>query len=261
MLNLLFTIVIPVIIFTRFGSLQGFLIALAFPLGFGLFEIITKRKLSWQAGLGIFSILLTGGFKILKLPPEWVAWKEGSVPFVLAMAILVSAWIGRPLARLFLDQVLDRERIDAALAERGNAGEYERRTAIATYLLAGTFLLSATLNFMLAKIIVTSDPSTSAYNREIGRMTALSFPVITVPVIIAMTITIIYIMMTISKLTGLEAETVLKQKPKKGAKSGAATASSSVANPEGNAMSGGVSPADDRIIEIEPASTDNAQHA
>jgi hypothetical protein len=215
MLNLLFTVVIPVVILTRFGSLQGFLIALAFPLGFGLYEIISKRKLSWQAGLGIFSVLLTGGFKILELPPEWVAYKEASVPFVLALAILVSAWIGRPLARLFLDQILDREQIDAALAERGNHNEYERRTSLATYLLAFTFLLSATLNFGLAKVIVTSDPSTSAYNKEIGRMTALSFPVITVPVMITMFITIIYIMITVSRLTGLEAESVIKQQGKK----------------------------------------------
>jgi len=211
MLNLLFTIVIPVIIMTRFGSLQAFLIALAFPLGFGLWEIYSKRKISWQSGLGIFSVLLTGGFKILELPPEWVAFKEASVPFVLAMAILVSAWIGRPLARLFLDQVLDRDTIDAALEARGNRGEYERRTSIATYLLAFTFLLSATLNFVLAKVVVTSDPSTSAYNSEIGRMTALSFPVITIPVMISMTVSIIYIMMTVSRLTGLETDAVLKQ--------------------------------------------------
>ncbi|MGB3304588.1 MAG: VC0807 family protein [Thermomicrobiales bacterium] len=248
MLNLLFTVVIPVIIFTRFGSLQGFLVALAFPLGFGLYEIIKKRKISWQAGLGLFSILLTGGFKILELPPEWVAWKEGSVPFVLAMAILVSAWIGRPLARLFLDQVLDRDAIEAALAERGNHDEYERRTSIATYLLAGTFLLSATLNFVLAKVIVTSDPSTAAYNKEIGRMTALSFPVITVPVMIAMTITIIYIMVTVSRLTGLEAESVLKQKSKGG-------------KPAESAASAEASVPESQIIDVEVRSTDTAQRA
>lgn len=248
MLNLLFTVVIPVIIFTRFGSLQGFLVALAFPLGFGLYEIVKKRKISWQAGLGLFSILLTGGFKILELPPEWVAWKEGSVPFVLAMAILVSAWIGRPLARLFLDQVLDRDAIEAALAERGNHDEYERRTSIATYLLAGTFLLSATLNFVLAKVIVTSDPSTAAYNKEIGRMTALSFPVITVPVMIAMTITIIYIMVTVSRLTGLEAESVLKQKAKVGKQA------------EPDASPGSLAP-ESQIIDVDARSKDTAQRA
>lgn len=214
MLNLLFTLVIPVIIMTRFGSLQAFLIALAFPIGFGLYEIVQKRKVSWQSGLGIFSVLLTGGFKILELPPEWVAFKEASVPFMLALAVLVSAWIGRPLARLFLNQVLDREKIEAALAERGNGDEYEKRTAIATYLLAFTFLLSATLNFALAKVVVTSDPSTAAYNSEIGRMMALSFPVITIPVMISMTITILYIMRTVSQMTGLEAEQVLKQQSK-----------------------------------------------
>lgn len=222
MLNLLFSFIIPVVIMTRsdslpwFGSLAWFLIALAFPVGFGIYEIVRNRKVSWQAGLGVFSILLTGGFKILELPPEWVAFKEASVPLVLALAVLVSAWIGRPLARMFLNQVLDRESIDAALAERGNADEYDRRTSVATYLLAFTFLLSATLNFTLAKVIVTSDPATDAYNKEIGRMTALSFPVITIPVMIAMTITILYIMRTVSQMTGLEAEQVLKQKAPQG---------------------------------------------
>ncbi|HEU0163455.1 MAG TPA: VC0807 family protein [Thermomicrobiales bacterium] len=223
MLNLLFTVVIPVIILTRFGSLEAFLVALAFPIGFGIYEVVRNRRISWQSGLGIFSLLLTGGFKILHLPPEWVAVKEAMVPSVLALAVLVSAWVGRPLARLFLNQILDREKIDAALAERGNVHEYERRTSIATYLLAFTFLLSATLNFILAKVIVTSDPSTSAYNHEIGRMTALSFPVITIPVMVSMFVTIIYIMWTVSKLTGLEAESVIKQQPKK-PKRGASTA-------------------------------------
>lgn len=218
MLNLLFTVVVPVIILTRFGSLQAFLIALAFPLGFAAYEIWKNRRVSWQSGLGVFSLLLTGGFKLLDLPPEWVAVKEALVPSVLCLAVLISAWLGRPLARLFLNQILDREKIDLALAERGNAHLYERRTAIATYLLAFTFLLSATLNFILAKVIVTSDPSTSAYNHEIGRMTALSFPVITIPVMISMFVTIIYIMWTVSKLTGLEVESVIKQQPKKNAK-------------------------------------------
>jgi hypothetical protein len=217
MLNLLINVIIPTVIMIRFsdedelGGLGAMLVALAFPLCFGVYNMWKDRKIGWIPVLGIVSILLSGGFNLLKFPPEWIAVKEASIPFVLAMAILVSAWIGKPLARIFLDQMLDREAVDAALAERGNRDEYEKRTSIATYLLAFAFFLSSALNFVHARIIVTSDPQTPEYTREIGRMTGLSFPVITIPVMIVLMGTIIYIMMTVSKLTGLEAEQVIRQ--------------------------------------------------
>lgn len=217
MLNLLINVVIPTVIMIRFsdedklGGVGAMLVALAFPLLFGIYNIFKVRKIGWIPILGIVSILLSGGFNLLKFPPEWIAVKEASIPFVLALTILVSAWINRPLARIFLNQMLDRETVDKALHERGTYDQYEKRTAIATYLLAFAFLLSAMLNFVLARIVVTSDPQTPEYTKEIGRMTGLSFPVITIPVMLVLMGTIIYVMMTVSKLTGLEAEKVLRQ--------------------------------------------------
>jgi len=221
MLNLLINVVIPTIIMTRFadedklGGLGAMLVALTFPLVYGIYNMMKERKVGWIPVLGIVSILLSGGFNLLRFPPEWIAFKEASIPLILALAILVSAWINRPLARIFLNQMLDRERVDKALHERGTFDEYERRTAVATYLLAFAFLLSASLNFILARIVVTSDPRTPEYTKEIGRMTGLSFPVITIPVMIVLMGTIIYVMLTVSKLTGLEAEEVLRQPGKK----------------------------------------------
>jgi intracellular septation protein A len=217
MLNLLINVVIPTVIMMRFsdedqlGGVGAMLVALAFPLTFGVYNMYKERKIGWVPVLGIVSILLSGGFNLLKFPPEAIAYKEASVPLVLALAILVSAWINRPLARIFLNQMLDREKVDVALRERGTYNEYEKRTAIATYLLAFAFLLSATLNFVLARIVVTSDPQTPEYTKEIGRMTGLSFPVITIPVMLVLMGTIIYVMITVTKLTGLEAEQVLRQ--------------------------------------------------
>jgi intracellular septation protein A len=217
MLNLLINVIIPTVIMIRFsdedqlGGVGAMLLALAFPLLFGIYNIIKERKVGWIPILGIVSILLSGGFNLLKFPPEWIAVKEASIPLVLALAILVSAWINRPLARIFLNQMLDRETVDKALHERGTFELYEKRTAVATYLLAFAFLLSAALNFILARVIVTSDPQTPEYTKEIGRMTGLSFPVITIPVMLVLMGTIIYVMMTVSKLTGLEAEKVLRQ--------------------------------------------------
>lgn len=233
MINLLITIILPVVILTRFSSEESLgpdralALALALPVGYAIFELIRTRHISASPVIGVVSVLLTGGFRLLDIPPRWFAVKEAAIPALLALAILVSAWIGRPLARIFLNQILDRERIDAALAANGTEHEYEQRTAIATYLLAGAFVLSAILNFVLARIVVTSDPGTDAFNSELGRMTALSYPVITIPVMIVLFGTILYIFNTVGKLTGLEMEDIMKrkqkQKPGKHARPGAAS--------------------------------------
>jgi len=218
MFNLLFTIIIPVAILTwfsgedRLGPDLGLAVALAFPLGFAGYELLRNRKVSAAPILGVVGVLLTGGFRLFEIPPKWFAIKEAAVPAALALTILVSAWIGRPLARVFLDRVLDRERVDAVLAERGNTAEYEKRTAKATYLLASAFILSAVLNFTLARIVVTSDPGTDAFNNELGRMTALSYPVILLPVMLVLAGTIMYVLSTVTRLTGLQPEDVMRQK-------------------------------------------------
>lgn len=216
MISLIVNVVLPTIIMTRFagedqlGAVPALLLALAFPFVYAIYEMIREKKVGWMPILGLVSILISGGIGLLKLPAEWIAVKEAMIPAILALAILVSAWIGKPLARVFIDAILNKERVHAALHENGTFHEYERRTAIATWLLAGAFFLSAALNFILATIVVTADGGTQEYTEQMGRMTALSFPVITIPVFIVLTGTILYIMNTVSKLTGLESEDVLR---------------------------------------------------
>lgn len=218
MLNILITLVIPVIILTRFsgeddlGPTRGVIVALAFPIAYAFYNIWKERRIGWTPVLGVVSVLLTGGIALLELPPELVAIKEASIPLALALAILISAWIGKPLARVFLNQMLDRDKVERALEARDTADEYEEKTTRATYLLASAFLLSAALNFGLARWVVTSEPGTEAFNSELGRMTALSFPVITIPVMIVLFITVFYILRIVNKLTGLSAEEVVRQR-------------------------------------------------
>ena len=221
MLSLLINIVAPTIIMTRFagedklGAVNALLIALAFPFAYGIYEMARNRKVGWVPILGLVSIAISGGIGLLKLPAEWIAVKEAMIPAILALAILVSAWIGKPLARIFLDAIIDKDKVYPALEAQGKMDDYARRTSVATWLLAGTFILSAVLNFILATVVVTADGGTQQYTEQIGRMTALSFPVITIPVFITLTGTILYIMSTLSKLTGLEMDEVLKDQGKK----------------------------------------------
>jgi intracellular septation protein A len=220
MISLFINIVIPTVIMTRYasdeklGAVNALLLALAFPFVYGVYEMVRKRKIGWVPVLGLISIAISGGIGLLELPARWIAVKEAMIPAILAFAILVSYWIGKPLARIFLDAIIDKDKVYPALEAQGKMDDYERRTAVATWMLAGTFFLSALLNFILARVIVTADGGTQQYTEQIGRMTALSFPVITIPVFVALTISIFYIMSTLSKLTGLEMDEVLKDQRK-----------------------------------------------
>ncbi len=220
MISLVINILIPTVIMMRYasedrlGPVNALLIALAFPFLYGVWEMAKTRKVGWVPILGLVSIGISGGVGLLELPASWIAVKEAMIPGILALAILVSSWIGKPLARVFLDAIIDKDRIYPILQEQNKMDDYDRRTSVATWMLAGTFVLSAVLNFILARIVVTADGGTQQYTEQLGRMTALSFPVITVPVFIALTASIFYIMSTLSKLTGLEMDEVLKDQRK-----------------------------------------------
>jgi hypothetical protein len=63
---------------------------------------------------------------------------------------------------------------------------------------------------VLAKLIVKSQPGTTAFNEELGRMTALSYPVIVVPSMIIMIAALWYLFHRIKQLTDLDLEQILK---------------------------------------------------
>ena len=70
-------------------------------------------------------------------------------------------------------------------------------------------MLSSILNYILAKILLVSAPGTEAFNAELGKMNALSFPVIAVPATIIMMLALFYLFKRIKALTHLELEDIL----------------------------------------------------
>ncbi len=209
LLNLGLNIVIPVIILIRFsgedqlGPVYGLLVALAFPVGYGLYDFVVRRGFNFYSVLGFISIMLTGGIGLLKLPVEWLAIKEAAIPFIIGVAVLVSLRTRYPLVKTIIHKVLDVDRVNEALREQGSVEAYERRLVVSTYMVAFGLLVSTVLNYVLARIVVVSEPGTTAFNEELGRMTALSFPVITVPSITILAIALYYLVSGITKQTGL----------------------------------------------------------
>jgi len=78
-------------------------------------------------------------------------------------------------------------------------------------MVAGSFFLSSVLNYILAKIILVSAPGSVAFTEELGKMTALSFPVIALPSTIVLMSALFYLLHHIKKLTHLEAEDIFNE--------------------------------------------------
>ena len=208
--NLLFNIVIPVVILTRFsndeylGITLGLVIALAFPIAYGVMDFFKRDKINIFSVIGVISTLLTGSISLLKLGPEYIAIKEAAIPGIIGLAILISTWTPYPLVgKLILnDTIFDMEKLQAKIAELQAQARLDHALKNSSYMVAFSFAFSSVLNYILASWIVVSAPGTAAYNEELGKLTALSYPVIALPCTIIMGIALFYLIRHIQKITG-----------------------------------------------------------
>jgi hypothetical protein len=216
LLNLVLNIIIPTVILTKFsgedhlGPRLSIVIALAFPIAYGLMDFVKQKKINFFSALGVVSVFLTGGISLLELPPKYIAIKEAAIPAALGIATLISTYTKYPLVRLFLynDKVLATDVISDQLQQRGNTLAFDQALIISSYIVAASFFLSSFLNYMLAKIVVVSQPGTEAFATELGKMTAYSYVVIVIPSIAVMIFAMYYLFRKITRLTGLSLEDI-----------------------------------------------------
>ena len=221
-LNLAFNILIPVIILSKFsgeehlGPEWGIVVALAFPIGYGIKDYFRARKVNFFSALGVFSVFMTGGISLLELDPKYIAYKEAGIPLLLGLAVIGSLKTPWPLVRTFLysDLVLNTKRVDTALRERGNTDPFEKTLINASWMLAGSFFLSAILNYVLAILILTAAPGTEEFNAQLGKMTWMSYIVIFIPSMCILCYALFYLFRQITKLTNLELEDIMIQPDK-----------------------------------------------
>lgn len=219
LIDLLVSIILPSIILMKFsgendlGSTGGLVTALAFPLGWGIFELIKYRKFNFIALLGLISVLLTGGIGLFELDTKWLAIKEAAVPSIIGLVVLGSTFTRFPLVKtlLFNPKVINVDKIKQRLEEKNSMAAFENRMMKANYLFAGTFVFSAIMNFILAKWIVTSPTGSAAFNEELGQLTLYSYPMIAIPSTIMLMAILYYLWRTIHGLTGLGFEDILAQ--------------------------------------------------
>lgn len=220
LLNILFNVILPSVLLSwlskpeRLGPVWGLIIALAFPLGYGLWDFSQRRQANFVSVIGFLSVLLTGVFALIQVDRFWFAVKEAAIPTVIGLSVLASLKSRNPLVRqlIYNDQIIDVDRVQRALVERGSEQAFARQLNQASLLLAASFVISAILNFGLARFLIKSDTGTAEFNAELGQMNFWSWPVIVVPSMAMMMFTLWRLIGSITRLTGLSTDEVFKAK-------------------------------------------------
>jgi intracellular septation protein A len=211
LIELLITLIVPSLILMKLsapenlGSAAALVLALSFPLSWGLFEFWTRRKLNVFAALGVVSTLLTGGIGLLALDTQWLAVKEAAIPGLIGLAVLGSTYTRYPLVQTLLlnPAIIDAALLQSKLEDHGATKVFETRLLRATWMLSGTFFFSSVMNYVLATTIVVSPAGTAAFNEELGRLTLVSYPFIALPSMAMMGLVMYYLSRSTRELTGL----------------------------------------------------------
>lgn len=223
-LNLIFNIVLPVLILNKLskfiGPLAALLLALAFPIGYGVYDLIKRKKVNAFSALGLLNVLFTGGLALLGLNGFWFAVKEAAFPTLIGLFVLGSAFTKRPfIETLFLNpSIMKVELLETRLAEHGKKEEFHEHMRKATMWLSASFAFSAICNFVLARAIfinidnnLTADAKSIILNDQIAKMTTWSMAIIMVPSIIFLLGIFLYLMKGVKKYSGLSTEQLLRE--------------------------------------------------
>lgn len=214
--NLVINILIPTVIMMKFstdeylGQFYGLIVALAFPIIYGIYDLLTSSKVNAFSIIGLVSIMITGGIGLFELDRTWMIVKETGIPAIMALAIFISQQTKYPLVKAFLNQIVDLEKIRLAFFEHGKEDFFNKMLRKSAYLLTLTFTMSAILNFILAFKVLKGQPGTSEFVESLGKMTFLSFPVITVPMMVMVGYVLNYLYKNIKNETSLDLEDIIR---------------------------------------------------
>ena len=194
------------------GPKGGLVVALLFPLVYGLYDFAQRRRFNFISAIGFVSVLITGGFGLMKLDGFWFAVKDGVLPALIGLAVLASMRAKEPLVRelLYNPQIVDVERVDAALDARGNTAGFARLLQSASYIIASAMLISAVLNYSFARAIIKSPPDTEAFNQELAKMHWVSLLGLSLPTMAMLMFALWRLFKGLRQLTGLTMDEMLR---------------------------------------------------
>lgn len=222
LVNLLCNVALPAVIMAqlskenRLGPAWGLVVALAFPVGYGIYDFIARKKTNLLSVLGFVGVLLSGVLGLLKLDGRWFAIKDAAIPTLIGVLLLLSMRAREPLVKtlFFNDTIMDVARVEAALRAHGAEAGFAALMRQCTILVAFSFFASAVLAYFLARWLLTSPGGTPEFNAQLAKMHWLSWPVIVIPSMAMLMLAFWRLFSGLSKLTGLTTDEVFRAEKK-----------------------------------------------
>ncbi len=236
LLNLGFNLVLPILFLRKGSSWLGeplgeqlgtspdsslissimLLLAISFPIGYGLWDWINRKKINFISILGACSALLTGGIGLIPgATVQMFAIKEAALPAILGALTVLTLKTKRPLVHLFLfnPEVIKVDLVNEKLKLQNSEVLFQKLMTKCTWLIGLSFAISAILNYLLSRWIVVTEPAFDpiAYNDEVGQMMGWSFPVISLPCMVVSAYAFWVLIKGIKDLTGLSLEDAMAQ--------------------------------------------------
>ena len=212
--NIAFNILIPVVIlnkghlwFSTKAELWSLLLALAFPLFYGLFDLFKNKRKNLISLLGALNVCFTGGFALLSLSGIWFAVKEATFPLLIGVFVLFSAFAKKN----FFESLIRQIPFQWDLIEEKTQSSPQVLKALfkkATIWFSFSFFVSAVLNFALAYFIFMGETDALGMNKKIADMTWLGFVVIGLPLTLFSALVFWQFLKGLSQITGLSLEQI-----------------------------------------------------
>ncbi len=210
------------------GPIWGMIVAVAFPLIYGIKDFIKTKKPNMFSVLGVVSVALTGGItlytwnkdgSIKNNAAQLFAIKESAIPLIFGLAILLSHWTKTPLVKTFLytPELFNIPRIEKRITKTNADEPYRKILLEATITLAASFFISMLANYFLAmhfltKVDVKADNARIAYNEAVSKLTGWGFAVIGVPMMVFLMLALFRLTSGLTKITGLSRDEQMNQR-------------------------------------------------
>lgn len=236
LLNVLLSVLAPVLILDNcsasgdklwhLGTTWAMVVALALPIGCGIYSLVTERKIETMTAFGLLGTILTGVVTIyantgneLAIRPDtpwWYAAKEAIIALLLAGATLVGGGKEGSLLRacVYSDSIFDIRGIEGTVREKGLLSNYTAVLNRAAFMTAGSLLFSAAMNFGLALYFLLPVPDMPAaqqaveYNYAVSKMTWMGYLIIGGPLLVTLFLVIRYLGRALLQLTGLSEDRI-----------------------------------------------------
>ena len=196
-------------------SSMTFFIALIFPVAYFIYDFFKRKNVNIISILGFINVLLTGGIGIFGerfgLSKNWFIIKEGALPSFIGLGLIILRKLRKNSFNKILlnDMIFDNHKIKSSIKyEEQNKFESIVHRA-GSHFIVGLFM-SSFIQFILASLIVTSDPGESSFNEQVATMTWVSFFAVFVITMSVVGKGYLGLISGVEKITGLKKEDFLK---------------------------------------------------